>query len=136
MIRSDDIELLREYVQSRSEEAFAILVSRHINLVYSVALRHVGNLHQAQEISQTVFLILAKKAGSFRQGTVLSGWLYHTARLTAANYVRSEIRRAHREQETHMQSLSDAPEADTWAQVAPWLDAAMAELNEKDRNAI
>jgi uncharacterized protein (TIGR03435 family) len=136
MITSDDIELLREYVQFRSEEAFATLVSRHINLVYSVALRHVANRHQAEEISQAVFMILAGKAGGFRQGTVLSGWLYHTARLTAANYVRSEIRRAHREQETYMQSLSDAPEADTWAQVAPWLDAAMAELNEKDRNAI
>lgn len=136
MIRSEDIELLREYVRSRSEEAFATLVSRHINLVYSVALRHVANRHQAEEISQAVFMILARKAGSFRKGTVLSGWLYHTARLTAANYVRSESRRAHREQETYMQSLSDAPEADPWAQVAPWLDAAMAELNEKDRNAI
>jgi RNA polymerase sigma factor (sigma-70 family) len=62
--------------------------------------------------------------------------LYHTAPLTAANHVRSEIRRAHREQEAHMQSLSDAPEADSWAQVAPVLDAAMAELNERDRNAI
>src|SRR5260370_17906633 len=111
MIRSDDMELLRDYVQSRSEEAFETLGSRHINLVYSVALRHVANRHQAEEISQAVFMILARKAGSFRQGTVLSGWLYHTARLTAANYVRSEIRRAHREQETYMQSLSDAPEA-------------------------
>src|SRR5690348_12842729 len=125
MIQSDDMELLREYVQSHSEEAFATLVSRHISLVYSVALRHVANRHQAEEISQAVFMILAKKAGSFRQGTILSGWLYHTARLAAANYVRSELRRVHREQETYMQSLSDPPETDTWAQVAPCLDAAM-----------
>lgn len=85
MLRSDDIELLRRYACAGSEEAFATLVSRHINLVYSVALRYVGNPHQAEEISQAVFMILAKKASSLRPGVVLSGWLYHTARLTAAN---------------------------------------------------
>ena len=101
MLQGDDMALLRQYASSRSEEAFATLVSRHINLVYSVALRHVTNRHKAEEISQAVFMILARKAGSLSGGTVLSGWLYHTARLTAANYVRSEARRAQREQEAN-----------------------------------
>lgn len=136
MIRSDDIELLRRYASSGSEEAFATLVSRHINLVFSVALRQAGNSHQAEEISQAVFMILAKKARTFRQGTVLSGWLYHTARLTAANYVRGEIRRARREKEAHMQSILNQPEPEAWTRVAPLLDEAMAGLNDRDRDAV
>jgi DNA-directed RNA polymerase specialized sigma24 family protein len=99
MLQADDMALLRQYASCGSEEAFAALVSRHINLVYSVALRHVASSDQAEEISQAVFMILARRASSLRDGTVLSGWLYHTARLTAANYVRGEIRRAQRERE-------------------------------------
>ena len=136
MISPADMELVREYVLSHSEEAFTALVTRHINLVYSVALRRVGNPHQAEEICQAVFIILARKAGSLSQRTVLSGWLYETARLTAANYVRGEIRRAHREQDAQMQSIVEPSEPDAWAQVAPMLDQAMAHLNVQDRNAV
>src|ERR1051326_6651811 len=135
MLQADDMALLRQYASSQSEEAFAALVSRHINLVYSVALRHVGSPDRAEEICQAVFMILSRKAGTLQNGTVLSGWLYHTARLTAANYVRGEIRRARREQEA-MQSLLNEPEPETWAQVAPFLDQAMSGLNETDRNAV
>jgi len=131
-----DMDLVREYTRSGSEEAFRALVDRHLNLVYSAALRKVGNPHQAQEISQAVFIILARKAGSLPQRTVLSGWLYETARLTAANFLRSEIRRTHREQEAQMQSRLEESELDVWAQVAPELDEAMAHLNERDRDAV
>jgi uncharacterized protein (TIGR03435 family) len=136
MLHCGDMELVREYASSGSEEAFAALVSRHINLVYSVALRGVGNPHQAEEICQAVFIILARKAVRLPQATVLSGWLYETARLTAANYLRRESRRARREQEAQMQSLSDQPEPDMWVQIAPLLEQAMAQLNHQDRNAV
>src|SRR5689334_23319454 len=132
MVHSSDMELVREYASTGSEEAFATLVSRHINLVYSVAMRRLGNPHQAEEICQAVFIILARKAGRLAQGTVLSGWLYETARLTAANHVRGEVRRTHREQEAQMQSLLDQPEPDRWTQVAPLLEQAMGQLSEKD----
>jgi RNA polymerase sigma factor (sigma-70 family) len=102
MLAMDDMALLQEYALRNSEEAFATLVSRHIDLVYSAALRHVGNHHQAQEITQAVFVILARKARSLSPKTVLPGWLFQTARLTAANHLRSEIRRARREQEAYM----------------------------------
>ena len=93
---TDDMGLLREYARGHSEEAFAALVTRHIDLVYSAALRHVGNHHQAEEITQAVFMVLARKARSLGPGTVLAGWLFRTSRLTAANYLRAEKRRARR----------------------------------------
>src|SRR5580765_8147151 len=101
----DDIALLRQYTEQNSEEAFAALVARHVNKVYSVALRHTRNPHQAEEITQAVFVILARKANKLPQHIVLSGWLYETSRLTAVTFIRSAIRRARREQEAHMQNL-------------------------------
>ncbi len=132
----DDIDLLREYSERGSEEAFATLVQRYVNQVYSVALRHCNQPLQAEEITHVVFIILARKAPCLRRGTVLSGWLYQTARLTALTAVRSEIRRAHREQEAHMQSLAEQNEPDAWTQLAPLLDAAIAALDAKERDAI
>jgi uncharacterized protein (TIGR03435 family) len=133
----DDIRLLRRYVDDNSEEAFAGLVTRHINKVYSVALRHTRNPHQAEEITQAVFVILAKKARGLGRGVILSGWLYQTARLASVTFLRSEIRRARREQEAHMQRIMDEPATDeTWHQIAPLLDAAIAALNETDRHAV
>lgn len=136
MPESDDISLLREYVDNDSESAFASLVTRHINKVYAVALRHTRNVQQAEEITQAVFVILAQKARRFGKGVVLSGWLYQTARLTALTLVRSEIRRTRRQQEAQMQTELNKPEADVWSQVMPLLDSAMAGLSEKDRHAV
>jgi RNA polymerase sigma factor (sigma-70 family) len=132
----DDNTLLREYVERDSQEAFATVVARHVNKVYSVALRHTRNPHQAEEITQAVFVILAQKANKLHQHAVLSGWLYQTARLTAVTFIRSEIRRARCEQEAFMQTLQNETESDLWPQIAPLLDSAMAGLNERDRHAI
>ena len=137
MPESDDIALLKEYSESGSEAAFTALVERHADLVYSAALRSAGSPHAAQEISQAVFVILARKAKSLGDRTILSGWLYQTARLTAANYLRGEIRRQHREQEAYMQTILNEPESvEAWRQIAPLLDDAIDRLGEKDRNAI
>src|SRR5436190_8696723 len=132
----NDIALLRQYAEQNSEEAFAALVSRHVNKVYSVALRHTRNPHQAEEITQAVFVILANKSRHLGKRIVLSGWLYQTARLTAVTFIRSEIRRARREEEAHMQKLLNETESDVWPQIAPLLDAAMAGLSETDRHAV
>jgi uncharacterized protein (TIGR03435 family) len=135
MTELDDNQLLTEYARTQSETAFAAIVIRHVNLVYSTALRFTGNPHHAQEITQAVFIILARKGGGLRRGTLLSGWLYQTARLTAANFVKSEIRRQNREQEAYMQSTLTEPDA-AWKQLAPLLDEAMGRLGETDRNAV
>lgn len=132
----DDSELLRQYAQSHCEDAFATLVSRHIDMVYSAALRHVANHHQAEEITQAVFVILAQKARSLSPTTMLAGWLFRTVRFTAANYLRGEIRRARREQEACMDPNPSQNRSDVWQEVAPMLNDAIAGLREGDRNAI
>jgi RNA polymerase sigma factor (sigma-70 family) len=132
----DDAALLREYVERDSEEAFATLVARHINKVYSAALRYTGNSHQAEEITQAVFVILARKSRSLGNHVLLSGWLYQTARLAALTFIRGEIRRGRREEEAHMQTVLNEGESDVWAQITPLLDAGMGGLNEVERHAI
>src|SRR5204862_3072808 len=118
MLELGDNALLKEYVEHGSEEAFATLVARHVNKVYSVALRHTSNPHQAEEITQAVFVILARKSRQLGKRVILSGWLCRTARLAAVTFVRSEIRRSRREQEAHMQNLLNQSEAEVWPQIA------------------
>jgi uncharacterized protein (TIGR03435 family) len=130
----DDAALLAAYVSRHSEEAFATLVERHVSLVYSSALRQVRNPHVAEEVTQAVFIILARKAGHLGRETVLAGWLCRTAHLTACNALKVEHRRQHREQEAYMESLEPTPE--TWPHMAPLLDEAVAQLGEADRNAV
>src|SRR6266436_5616474 len=132
----DDMDLVRQYARCKSEEAFATLVSRHVNLVYSVALRQVRDAHLAEEITQTVVIILARKAGSLTSKTVISGWLYRTARYASAKALTMQRRRQHREQEAYMRSQLNETESDAWTQIEPVLDTAMAQLGEKDHNAV
>lgn len=133
---NDDMELVREYAASQSERAFETLVSRHINLVYSTALRQVGDPHLTEEITQAVFIILALKAGSLDANTILPSWLHRTAGFAAADALKARRRRMQREQEAYMQSLSTQPDSEVWEQIAPLLDTAIAGLNDKDRHAI
>jgi RNA polymerase sigma factor (sigma-70 family) len=136
MHQLDDGTLLRQFVENHSDEAFAALVTSHVNLVYSVALRYVGNPHDTEEITQAVFIILAKRAARLREVKALSSWLFQTTRLTANNFVRSEIRRHRREQEAHMESILNESETAVWLRIAPLLDTAVAGLREKERQAI
>jgi uncharacterized protein (TIGR03435 family) len=133
---TDDMELVRDYAARQSEPAFETLVARYVNLIYSAALRQVGDPHLAEEVTQAVFIILARKAGSLGAKTILPSWLHRTACYTAADALKIQRRRAQREQEAHMQSLLNEPENETWTQIAPLLDTAIAGLNEKDRHAI
>lgn len=130
----NDIDLMRKYADGNSESAFAELVQRHLNFVYSVALRYVGNAEDARDVAQAVFIILARKISSLRQRATLTGWLYETTRFTARQLLRTKARRQAREQEAYMDSIVHSPDTDTvWKQLAPILEDAMARLNEKDR---
>jgi uncharacterized protein (TIGR03435 family) len=133
---TDDTTLLEEYARRNSEAAFATLVSRHINLVYSVALRQVRDTHLAEEVTQVVFIILARKAGSLSPKTILAGWLCRTARYASANALTIQRRRQRREQEAVMESVVNEPEDETWTRIAPMLDEGLAKLGAKDHDAI
>lgn len=135
---SDDMELVREFAASRSDAAFAMLVERHIGLVHSAALRQTGDGHLAEEISQTVFILLARKAPSLGPKTVLAAWLYRTTRYAAADALKARHRRWVREQAACRESSVNQPESETeaWTHLAPLLDDALAELGETDRAAL
>jgi RNA polymerase sigma factor (sigma-70 family) len=131
-----DMQLLDDYSARHSQDAFAALVQRHVNLVYSVALRHLRDPHQAQDVTQAVFFILARKAATLRREIVLTGWLYQTARFASAELRRGEARRQRREQEACMQSTAHPPSEAAWEQFAPILDDALARLGRKDRDTV
>ena len=132
-----DSELLRRYAETKSEEAFAELARRHVNLVYSTALRQVnGDTHLAQDVAQTVFTDLARKAASLAHRAALTGWLYTSAHFATAKAVRAESRRRDHEETFMREPIAEtAPEPD-WNKLRPVLDAVMHELKEPDRDAI
>ena len=127
----DDITLLKQFAEDDSEPAFAGTRVAPFEPCLFDGVARTGNAHAAQEISQAVFIILARKAKSLGAKTILSGWLYQTARLTAANYLRGEIRRQQREQEAFMQSTLNESESEAWRQIAPILDDAISKLGAK-----
>lgn len=136
MTEPDDHDLLAAFAQHGAEAAFAELVRRHMNLAYSVALRLTGQAHSADEITQTVFIILARKAKTLSRKVILSGWLYQTTRFAAANFMKTEIRRQQRDLEAYWQSAENGAETAAWEQLAPLLEETMGQLGEADRNAV
>lgn len=139
----DDPTLLHEYVAHGSHRAFADLVGRHADLVYSAALRRVGgDPHRAREVAQQVFIDFAHKAPRLVRHPLLAGWLHASTRWAAANQQRSERRRQRAELAAgvdpalHPAPIAAAERNAAWAQVAPWLDAALDGLREADREAV
>jgi len=131
-----DQVLLRDYVQNGSEAAFATLVRRHINFVYSAALRMLLDAHLAEDITQKVFLALVRNAPKLQHCCVLSAWLHRTTRNISAMTVRGEVRRRARETEA---ALMDHQLSDTktfWDHLSPLLDDSLLQLSTKDRDAL
>jgi RNA polymerase sigma factor (sigma-70 family) len=134
-----DSELLRRYVEERSQSAFTALVQRHIGIVYSVALRRVGgDAHLAEDVAQKVFVALARKAPSLLARPTLSAWLFVSAHMASADIVRGEQRRKTRETEaSSMQTTLSAQEPDRdWIALRPLLDHTLVTLKDQDREAI
>jgi RNA polymerase sigma factor (sigma-70 family) len=130
-----DAQLMDRYARNRSEDAFAEIVRRHLNLVFSAALRQVRQPQFAEEITQSVFVDLARQARKLAPNTILSAWLYQVTRRTAIDVIRRESRRQLREQVAHELNAMNAPDTD-WTQIEPLLEEGMDALEERERAAL
>lgn len=137
MSTASDLELLRQYGESRDDAAFRTLVERHVNLVWGTARRILGDPDLARDVVQTVFADLARKSRSLGRDTVLPAWLHRAACLAARQLLRTNSRRTAREHAA--MELSDPdPAVDSQAVEAlqPLLDEALSALPEGDRQAV
>jgi RNA polymerase sigma factor (sigma-70 family) len=128
-----DIDLLRHYANDHSNEAFSELVRRHIDLVYSSALRRVGmDAHLAEDVTQDVFAELARRSAALLGRTSLEGWLYTTSRFKAIDVVRQSVRR--RLRETLMMNANQAADTERpeWERLRPLIDEALDSLSKAD----
>ena len=132
---ANDLDLLGLFAREQSQDAFTELVSRHLNLVYSAALRQVRSPHLAEEVSQSVFTNLARNAAKLNPDTILTACLYQVTRHTAISVVRGEARRQAREQIAFQMSEMNDTSTD-WTRIEPLLDEAMDSLEEAERTAL
>lgn len=139
MKMTSDLDLLRRFARENSQDAFTEIVRRHVDLVYSAALRPVRSPQLAEEVAQSVFTDLARNAGKLSNADggppVLTAWLYAVTRRTAIDAIRKESRRQLREQIAVEMTNMNAT-ANDWMQIEPLLDEAMAALDETDRAAV
>jgi RNA polymerase sigma factor (sigma-70 family) len=132
-----DQQLLQRYTQEGCEDAFTELVRRYLYLVQSTANHTLGDRCLAEEASQSVFIILARKAGTLSSRVILSGWLYRATRYAAANMMKTEQRRREKEEEiVRMQELTTLPSVESCDPATDQITGALAQLGDKDRAAI
>jgi RNA polymerase sigma factor (sigma-70 family) len=137
-----DSTLLDRYARQGDAAAFDAFMRRHLDLVYSAALRQTaGDHHRAQEITQTVFLTAARRARLLSGHVLVTGWLHRTTRHVAADLRRAETRRRRHETTQAAEAIllmenqpSDAPVS--WDLIGPLLDAALDTLGDKDRETV
>ncbi len=132
-----DSELLRQYAEHGDQAAFAEVVRRQVDLVYSAALRVLnGNVHLAEDVTQSVFTQLARHAREVGHHPTLVGWLHTTARNMAIKAIRGEQRRRVREQEASAMQTIESRDEVNWEQLRPFLDEAVDQLGEEDRHVV
>jgi RNA polymerase sigma factor (sigma-70 family) len=132
-----DWQLLQRYVQTGSPEAFEALAQRHVDWIYAAAKRQVRDPHLASDVTQAVFLVLARKAATIPEGASLSGWLFRTTRYCAMDAKKMDARRRYHERHAATER-AEAIELESieWRDVTPQLDESVASLKQADREAI
>lgn len=135
----EDMALLREYAESGSQKAFQQLVDKHIDWVYSTCHRSVRDKHLAEDVTQAVFIILARKAKTITENTLLTGWLFKTCRFAASDALKRRARyKKHTERAAQLAPPEEAltEQEEMWEGMSPHLDEAVACLGDKDKQAI
>ncbi len=137
MTTSDSQRLLKEYTRTGSEQAFHELVTGYLDLVYSSAVRLVnGDRHMAEDVAQTVFADLARKARTLPADVLLGGWLHRHTCYVASTVRRSERRRRERERlAAEVNAMTDHGKS-SLAEAAEMVDEAIDQLGADDRAAI
>ncbi|MEO6006110.1 MAG: sigma-70 family RNA polymerase sigma factor [Opitutus sp.] len=133
---TEDSELLRLYVADGRQDAFSELVRRHVSLVYHAALRQLGNVDQAEDVTQVVFIDLARKAAALRHRSVLSGWLHTSTRFAVSNLRRRQTRQQQRDHDSFLMQHVTSDESVDWARLRPVIDEALYALGEREREAV
>ena len=131
-----DALLIRRYVREKSQAAFAEIVQRYRRLVYFTCLRESGDAQFAEDATQAVFLILARKASALSGRASLAGWLFQTARLTAQDALKRERRRQRREQEAALTADEEARMPQEKTLHGEMLNDALAALKASEREAV
>ena len=134
----EDRQLLQRFVRDNSQEAFSALTARYLNLVYAVCRREIGDADAAEDVTQAVFLVLARKAPSLGRNVVLSGWLFQTARFAAKNARLQAHRRAAYEQKAAEAVMEQQTETEDehWAEIEPLLNQSLAALKAGEREGV
>ena len=128
--------LLADFAAQGSHAAFTELVNRHASLVFAVCLRVLGERSAAEDASQAAFLVFFRKGRALAPDTVLAGWLYRVAELCARDALRRRKRRVRREREAAVQERHEPRAAGRWEELRPHLDAALAALPTRQRDAL
>jgi RNA polymerase sigma factor (sigma-70 family) len=131
----NESNLVQAFRRERSEAAFAELVRRYAGLVYTVAKRRVNNGSLAEDITQLVFIRLAKSPPDCTSDAELAAWLHRTAINVAIDAWRSETRRREREKKV-LAMETPAPENQIESEILPKLDEALDQLDHDDRHAL
>jgi RNA polymerase sigma factor (sigma-70 family) len=140
MPEKPDALLLREYAEQGHDDAFREIVVRYTDLVYSAAFRQLDSREVAQDIAQSVFTDLARKAQAVADrlsaDASLVGWLYRSTRFAALKHLRDDHRRATRERLAMEHLMTDSESAPEWERIRPILDEAMGALSDDERDAV
>jgi RNA polymerase sigma factor (sigma-70 family) len=137
-METSDAELLRQFTAEGSSEAFAGLVRRYSGMVYSSARRQVGDPHLAEDVTQAVFILLTRKAGGI-SGEILAPWLLRATFFASRDAKKLKARREFHEKQAAVMRpdlISSKSNEPGWEDYAPFIDAALARLGARDRQAL